>query len=239
MVIGPPVYLDRPLYQYQYESLRWFDYWLKGVENGIMEEPPIRLFIPPTGEWKIAKEWPLPETRWTQFYLHARGLLSEHELWPNEGCDSYFDSTFDHGSLTYATPRLVENTELIGPIVVNLHASSTDTEMLLFGTLFLIDRDGLEHELTRGWLRASQRRLRNDSEPWEPILSHTKREMLTPGTIYELRFGMVPTARLFLAGERIGLRIKSADNEKASQPPRTIQSQPFMAPDAFQHYPIS
>ena len=46
MVIGPPVYLDRPLYQYQYESLRWFDYWLKGIDTKIMDEPPIRLVDP-------------------------------------------------------------------------------------------------------------------------------------------------------------------------------------------------
>ncbi len=89
MVIGPPLYLDRPLYQYQYESLRWFDHWLKGINNGIMEEPPIRLFVMGTDDWKAANEWPLPETRWTPFYLHSNGLLSEHEFWPNEGCSSF------------------------------------------------------------------------------------------------------------------------------------------------------
>ena len=42
----------------------------------------------------------------------------------------------------------------------------------MFITLLLIDRDGHEHELTRGWLRASQRMLRDDSEHWEPIQAH-------------------------------------------------------------------
>ena len=214
MVIGPPLYLDRPLYQYQYQSLRWFDYWLKDIETGIMDEPAICLFIPPTGEWKVATDWPLPETCWTPFYFHAGGLLSEHELWTNEGCDNFHDSPLVHESLTYVTPPLVENTEIIGPIILNLYASGHDVEMLLFTTLLLIDRDGVEHELTRGWLRASQRRLCTDSEPWEPILDLTQREPLEPGAIYELHFGMVPTARLCLSGERIGIRIKSADNEK-------------------------
>jgi hypothetical protein len=214
LVIGPPVSVDRPLYQYHYESLRWFDFWLKGIENGMMDSPPVRLFIPPTGEWKSSSEWPLPETQWTPFYLHAAELLSEHELWPKEGSDSYFDSTFSHGSFIYTTPKLVENTEVIGPVVVNLYGSSTDKEMLLFSTLLVVDRDGAEHELTRGWLRASQRRLRKDSEPWDPILDHTEREPLEPGVIYELRFSMVPTARLFIAGEKIRIRIKSADDEK-------------------------
>jgi len=215
MVIGPPLYLDRPLYQYQYESLRWFDYWLKGIENGIMDEPPIRLFIPPTGEWKTVSQWPLPETRWTPFYLHANGLLSEHELWPNEGCDSFNDSTFVHESLTFRTPPLVENTEVIGPIIIDFYTSSTDAEMLLFTTLLLVDSEGIEHELTRGWLKASQRRLRPDSLPWEPILEHSQREPLEPGAIYQLHFDMVPTARLFLKGDRIGIRIKCSDEEKA------------------------
>jgi hypothetical protein len=52
-----------------------------------------------------------------------------------------------------------------------------------------------------------------DSET-EPIPA-TKARPLEPGKIYELRFGMVPTARLILAGERIGVRIKGADNEAA------------------------
>ncbi|TAJ94830.1 hydrolase, partial [bacterium] len=77
----------------------------------------------------------------------------------------------------------------------------------------LIDRDGKEHELTRGWLRASQRRLRGLSEPWEPVLAHEEREPLEPGKIYELRIPIVPTGRLFRGGERIAIRIKGADDE--------------------------
>jgi predicted acyl esterase len=213
MVIGPGIYLDRPVYQFQDESLRWFDYWLKGMETGIMEEPPIRCFIPPTGEWKALEDWPPPAARWTAFYLHKDGVLSEHEFWPGEGSDAFDESNFEHGVLTYATPPLVENTEVLGPSVVTLYVSSTDTDALLFATLLLVDRDGREHELTRGWLRASQRALRDDSVSWEPALAHTQREPLEPGRIYELKFPLVATARLFQTGERIALRIKGADDE--------------------------
>jgi predicted acyl esterase len=213
MVIGPGIYLDRPVYQYQDESLRWFDYWLKGIDNGAMDEPPIRCFIPPTGEWKSLKDWPPSEARWTTFYLHKDGVLSEHELWPGEGADSVDESNFEHGSVTYATPPLVENTEVLGPSVLTLHLSTTDTDALLFATLLLVDRDGKEHELTRGWLRASQRRLRDHGTPWEPVQAHEEREPLESGKIYELKFMIVPTARLFEAGERIAIRIKGADDE--------------------------
>jgi hypothetical protein len=213
MVIGPGVYLDRPLYQYQDESLRWFDYWLKGIENGVMDEPPIRCFIPPTGEWKVLDDWPPPGARWTTFFLHAEGVLSEHELWPGEGADSFNESNFEHGAVIYATPPLVENTEVLGPIVLTLYLSTTDTDALLFATLVLIDREGKEHELTRGWLRASQRRLRDDSERGEPVLVHEERRPLEAGRIYELTLPIVATARLFQAGERIALRLKGADDE--------------------------
>jgi uncharacterized protein len=215
MVIGPGIYLDRPVYQYQDEALRWFDYWLKGINTGVMDEPPIRCFIPPTGEWKALNDWPPPEARWTTFYLHKEGMLSEHELWPAEGADSFDESTFEHGVLTYATPLLVENTEVLGPSVLTLYLSTTDTDALLFVTLLLVDRYGKEHELTRGWLRASQRKLRYDSEPWAPIQAHETREPLEPEKIYELKIPIVPTARLFQAGERIAIRIKGADDEPA------------------------
>ena len=213
MVIGPGVYLDRPVYQYQDESLRWFDYWLKGIDNGVMDEPPIRCFIPPTGEWKSLQDWPPPEARWTAFYVHKDGVLSEHELWPGEAADSLDESNFEHGSVTYATAPLVENTEVLGPSVLTLYLSTTDTDALLFATLLLIDRAGRQHELTRGWLRASQRRLRDDSTRWEPVQAHEGREPLEPGKIYELKFTIVPTARLFETGERIAIRIKGADDE--------------------------
>ena len=215
MVIGPGVYLDRPVYQYQDEALRWFDYWLKGIETGVMDEPPIRCFIPPTGEWKNLDDWPPREARWTTFYLHKDGMLSEHELWPAEGSDSFDESNFEHGSLTYTTPLLVENTEVLGPSVLTLYVSTTDTDALLFVTLLLMDRNGKEHELTRGWLRGSQRKLREDNERWAPVQAHEGREPLEPAKIYELKIPIVPTARLFLAGERIAIRIKGADDEPA------------------------
>ena len=215
LVIGPGVYLDRPVYQFQDESLRWFDYWLKGIDTGIMDEPPVRCFVAPSGEWKNLSDWPPPEARWTTFYLHKDSMLSEHELWPAEGSDSLDESNFEHGSLTYSTPLLVENTEVLGPSVLTLYVSTTDTDALLFATLLLVDRDGKEHELTRGWLRASQRKLRGDSKAWAPVQAHESREPLEPGKIYELKIPIVPTARLFQAGERIAIRVKGADDEPA------------------------
>ena len=217
LLIGPGVYLDRPLYQLQAEAVRWFDHWLKGVDTGIMNEPPIRCFIPPQGEWRALEDWPPPEARWMEFYLHERGVLSEHEHWPNEGVDNLDESPFEHGELTYDTPPLVEPTEILGPSVLTLFISCTGTDALIHATLLVIDAEGGERELTRGWLRASQRKLDLEaSTRWEPVLAHTEREPLTPGKIYELKIPIVATGRLVRAGERIALRIKGADDEPAT-----------------------
>jgi predicted acyl esterase len=215
MIIGPPIYMDRPVYQLQYEALRWFDYWLKGMDTGIMEEPPIRLFVPGTGEWKATDDWPLPETKWIPFYLHFRGLLSEHEFYPNEGYSTFEDSPVRRESLTFLSPLLVEKTEMIGPITVNLYASTTDDEILWFVCLVDVDPKGEEKLLTRGWLRGSQRQVDPaHSKPWEPFHPHTRREPLKPGEIYEFNINIAPTANFFKEGHRIGLRIKCVDDEE-------------------------
>jgi predicted acyl esterase len=214
LTIGPNIYLDRPLYQYHYESLRWFDYWMKGIDNGIMEEPPVRVFVMGTGEWRSADAWPLPETKWTPFYLHFNGLLSEHEFWPGEGADIFEDNKPYHGSLRYLSPPMVENTEVIGPIALNLYASSSDTEILWFASLFDVAPNGEEKLLTRGWLRGSHRATDpRYSKPWMPYHPHTGSEPLKPGQVYEFNIEIRPTACLFALGHRIGLKIGCVDDE--------------------------
>jgi uncharacterized protein len=71
-------------------QLRWFDRWLKGAENGVEREPPVRIFVMGGGDghrtgegrifvgghWRDEKEWPLARARATPYYLHAGGVLS-------------------------------------------------------------------------------------------------------------------------------------------------------------------
>jgi len=224
MIIGPPIYLDRPLYQLQHEAVRWFDYWLKGMETGIMDEPAVRLFIMGTNEWKEAQEWPLPETKWTPFYLHENGLLSEHEYWPNEGSDSFQDSPWMRGSLKYCTPPMVENTEVVGPITLKLYASTTDTDIVWLVSLLEIDPDGNERMLTRGWLRGSHNEIDVErSKPWEPFHPHNESKALIPCKICEFDISLVATGNLFKAGFRIGLEISCGDGE----PKNPLEMQAF------------
>ncbi len=214
LTLGPPIYLDRPCYQYAYESLRWFDHWLKGIDTGMMDEPPVQVFIEGTGQWRTSHEWPLPETRWTPFYLHRGGLLSEHEFWPNEGWSNYEDSAFARHGLEFWSPPMVEVTELCGPSVLNLWGSTTDTDVLWFVSLLHQDAQGNERVLTRGWLRGSQRKLdASRSKPWQPVHQHDERQPLLPNEIYEFNIEIQSIGIELKPGERIGLRIKGADNE--------------------------
>jgi len=217
MILGSPMYLDRPLGQLQHEAIRWFDYWVKGIDTGIMNEPPVRIFVMGTNEWKASDDWPLPETRWTPFYLHEDGLLSEHEHWSHEGSDSFEESPWMRGHVQYATPPLVENTEIVGPIALKLYAATTDTDVNWIVSLLVIDSTGKERLLTKGWLKGSHRELdMQKSKPWEPIHTHAKSEPLVPGTIYEFDIKLVPTGVLFKAGSRIALKIRCVDDDPSN-----------------------
>jgi uncharacterized protein len=86
VIIGPWIHTDKPVQSYgdldfgpdsvidMYDVfLRWCDHWLKGTENGVEQEPPLRLFTMGANKWTTAEKWPLPETVWTKFYLHSGG----------------------------------------------------------------------------------------------------------------------------------------------------------------------
>ncbi len=69
---------------------RWFDHWLKQVDNGVDREPPVRLYVMGGGDahktaegrvfvgghWRDEQDWPLARTKYTSMYLHTDGSLS-------------------------------------------------------------------------------------------------------------------------------------------------------------------
>ncbi len=130
-------------------QLRWFDHWLKGVDTGIMAEAPIRLFVMGANVWRDEQEWPLQRARETPFYLHSNGELST-DAPDMEAPDRYTYDPADpvptHGGailmapefltgpidqsvlearpdvLTYTTQPLERDTEVTGPVRVQLWA---------------------------------------------------------------------------------------------------------------------
>ena len=51
--------------------LRWFDYWLKDVDNGIMDEAPVTVFTLGENRWQELSDWPPPNLRQVPYYLHS------------------------------------------------------------------------------------------------------------------------------------------------------------------------
>jgi putative CocE/NonD family hydrolase len=70
--------------------LRFFDRWLKGIDNQLEREPPIRLFVMGDNRWRDESEWPLARTHWTKVFLHSAGRAN---------------SLFGDGVLTERAPR--------------------------------------------------------------------------------------------------------------------------------------
>lgn len=212
MIIGPPLYLDRPVYQLQPEAVRWFDYWIKDVANGVMDESAVQIFVPNADEWREADDWPIPETEWQRFYFHENGLLSERDYATNEGHSTYEDGPYRHGQVQFKSPKLVEATEIIGPITAEVYASTTGEDVLLFVELCVIESDGKERELSRGWLRGSMGAIEPEqSEPWRVHHPFAERESIESGEINRFHVNVKPTGYQFEPGQRICVRISSAD----------------------------
>ena len=82
---GPSAAIDSPAFHQ-----RWYDHWLKNVDNGVENEAPIKVFVMGGGSeaktadgkhlhggvWRDEHEWPLARTVFTPYYLHAGGSLS-------------------------------------------------------------------------------------------------------------------------------------------------------------------
>ena len=51
----------------------WFDFWLKGIDNGITRRPKIQLYVMGKNQWRGEEEWPLARTQFTRYYLHSDG----------------------------------------------------------------------------------------------------------------------------------------------------------------------
>jgi len=77
-------------------ALLWFEYWLQGKDNGIMNEPAVRYYVmgdvsdpnAPGNEWRTAPAWPVP-AKTTSYFLSTGGALIEKQSGNAESSDSY------------------------------------------------------------------------------------------------------------------------------------------------------
>jgi len=225
------------------EQLRWFDHWLKGVDTGIMDEPRVKLEIRTGGSkqrypFRFEDDWPIARTRWTKMYLQpqregsstgeAEGRLvleapaaTAKITYPASPQSRHF-----HGGRTgvsFETAPMAQDTEVTGPLVLNIWVSSTSKDMDIMATLRNIGPDGKDVcELgqrgepvpcvTKGWLRASHRKLDpQKSLPYRPYHAHDERQWLTSGEAVECQVEIWPTSMVFGKGHKIRLDIGPRD----------------------------
>ena len=239
LVFTGPAHMERPFHSLREEMLRWYDYWLKGLDTGIMEEPSVKYWVMGSNEWRTGESWPLPETKWTKFYLDSweRLRTTPYDEFGSEGYeapDAFLQmpptQTNNISKLRYMTDPLAEDTLVAGPIVINFFASIDQKNTNWIFTLkdvgpdesvrtgregerFVPD-DLPEREVTRGWMKASHRAVDEErSQPWEPWHPYTREaeEEIIPGEIYEYNAEILATANCFKKGHRICIEIASLD----------------------------
>jgi len=227
----PPMQ-ERPWHEMHDQMIRFYDYWLKGIDTGVMEDPPIKVFIEGIKKWRGEKEWPLARTKWTEFYLRPRHrLMTEPEPFGGESVppDGFYQPpltvTNQVQVLRYSTPPLREDTEITGPAALYLYVSidSDDTNFII--KVNDVDPFGNKCPATTGWLKATHREVdESKSKPWRPYHTHTRAVPVVPGEIVKYAILIYGFSNVFKAGHRIELEIRS---QEASDDPLT----PLLPPD--------
>jgi len=238
------------------DQLRWFDYWLKELDTGIMDEPPVKLEIRTGGSttnypFRYENEWPLARTQWTKLYLqverepsgdpdavegrlagappqktgkltYSATAATRAGIAPGSSLATTHGNTGRMG-VSFETAPMEQDTEVTGPIVLNLWVSSTSEDMDIFATIRNIGPDGKDvcevgqHGqpvpcVTKGWLRASHRKLDPErSLPYRPYHAHNERWWLAPDEPVECRVEVWPTSMVFRKGHQLRLDVQPRD----------------------------
>ncbi len=201
---------------------RFFDYFLKGEQNDWRSQPKVYLQVRHPGEKFVARaetSWPLASTQWTNMYLDANNQTLQPNAVQTAAQVSYRGLS---EGLTFLTQPTDQDMEITGQLAAKLFVSSSTQDADLFLIVRLFDANMKEvtfqgaldpnTPVAQGWLRASHRALDVEkSKPYRPYHPHLKREMLTPGEIYELDVEILPTCIVIPAGYRIGLTVRGKD----------------------------
>ena len=211
-------------YRYtQEEALRWYEHWLKGIDTGIMDEPPIKIYVTGLNRYRYEHEWPLARTEWIKLYCQQYKQLDTAlphyaDTQPDAFCHNPTDLRtlgFDVPSLVYSTESLNRPLEVTGPIALYLYAA-LDAEDGNFIVSLLDISPSDKTVVASTALKASHLALiKEKSKPWKPVHDHTKAVPIKPGEINEYAFAL-NASHVFPAGHRIGLEVKAA----SPAPPR-------------------
>ena len=203
---------------------RFFDYFLKGIDNGWEKQPRVQLNIRHPGEkfvLRMENEWPLARTRWAKFYLDPATLTLSPKPVAKEEKVEY--EALGKG-VTFSMAPLEKETEITGPLAAKLFLSSSTQDADLFLIVRVFDPEGKEltfmgstdpnTPIANGWLRASHRRLDpKRSKPYQPYHPHDRVDPLTPGEVYECDVEILPTCIVLPVGWRVALTVRGKDYE--------------------------
>ncbi len=171
MLIGPwggrGLALETEHELWNIEALRFYDYWLKGVQNGIMHEPPIHSSVPSSHvrvgtAWRGLQQWPLPNERRTNLFFAAGpsgsvrstndGLLGARRPRDAQGADEYRVIT----DLAYGPTTPLLPTDPVLPGVTPANHASFDERALTYTTEPLDQAmEVTGHAVARIWLSSS------------------------------------------------------------------------------------
>ncbi len=215
--------------------LRWFDYHLKGISNGLEEEAPIRIFVMGDNVWRDEYEWPLARTRSTKLFLHSNGsansrfgdgtLTSEPPVaeppdryrydprhavpsYGGHGCCGYGltpDGPLDQRSTQQRQDVLVYSTE---PLAEDTEVTGA-AEVQLFFSTDVVDTDFIA---TLSDVYPDGRAIAITEGAIRTRFRDSLEEpsLLNPGEVYEVRIRLWETSIVFKAGHRIRLHISSS-----------------------------
>jgi uncharacterized protein len=216
------------------EQLRWYDYWLKGIDTGIMREPPVKLCIRTSVRdctWRFENEWPLARTQYTRFYLTAeragavKDAIHDVKMLASPPATSATlaydagpasDARAERGlpTVSFSTEPLAADTEITGPINLVMWVSADTDDMDLFAYLRKTMPDGTVQTATRGILKVSHRKLDPAlSTPQRPYHSHEVEQKLRPGEIVKVEVEVWPTSMVYEKGTRIRLDVQPHDGQ--------------------------
>ena len=215
------------------EQLRFFDHYLKGVDNGIEREPRVYYYTidaAPEHLWSFADQWPPKEARRTSFYLDSESGAGRITPAPGAvGGDAkqvdygltcktfpmFWPCVLDQYGVTYDTPPLAHDLQVTGSGIAHLWISSSTDDANVFAYVEDVAPDGAVQVVTHGRLKASHRKLSpapfpTGGVPWRTDEAKDA-QPLTPGQPVELVMDFLPTSKVFKAGHTLRLTVTGAD----------------------------
>ena len=210
--------------RYKRTENRWFDHWLFGVENGIMDEPRVSIERE-DGTYDEERDWPARGARPAQLHLSATSATAPGRLTTRSSRWSPDQSFVDRGReldtddvliqnpdqahpnrLVYRSSELTRNVRMSGTPWVDLRMS-IDNRNAANLTAVLVDYGpGSTTMVTRGWLDPQNRHRIDRSAP------------IRQGREYSFRWDLQPDDYIWQAGHRIGLVVVSTDHDYTIRP---------------------